>query len=266
MGSRPFQPEIRGEDPTTAGNLGKTGEAPGNSGAVNATPKQQGTNPQESGGMAEVNKGGEGGGWWERFKKQAVEFLGVGDWMERRAAEMQGALARQDKLNQVDIPATSAVDAKRNAFIHERADATVDGALEAGKEGAILVVGGVAEKTAAEAVVAIRAARGASQVAGQGFQSFSAAKQALGPAGPGKQWHHIVEQGGNVERFGAEAVHNTSNLVRVDTAVHRQISGFYSSKQPFTGGQTVRQWLRSQSFDKQMQFGLDTVRRFGGGQ
>jgi hypothetical protein len=110
------------------------------------------------------------------------------------------------------------------------------------------------------------AARGAQQAAGQGFRSFSAFKRALGPAGPGRQWHHIVEQGGNVERFGAGAIHNTSNLVRVDTAVHRQISGFYSSKQPFTGGQTVRQWLRSQSFDEQMQFGLDTLRRFGGGQ
>ena len=110
------------------------------------------------------------------------------------------------------------------------------------------------------------AAGGAQQATSQGFRSFSAAKRALGPAGPGRQWHHIVEQGGNVERFGAEAIHNTANLVRVDTAVHRQISGFYSSKQPFTGGQTVRQWPQSQSFDEQMQFGLDTLRRFGGGQ
>jgi hypothetical protein len=45
--------------------------------------------------------------------------------------------------------------------------------------------------------------------------------------------------------------------------VHQQISGFYSSIQPFTNGQTVRQWLSTQSLEQQVQFGMDTLRRFG---
>jgi hypothetical protein len=109
-----------------------------------------------------------------------------------------------------------------------------------------------------------KATRAGSHVAGQGFHSFSAFKRAMGPAGPGKEWHHIVEQGGdNVTKFGAETIHNTSNIVRVDASVHRQISAFYSSKPAFAGGQTVREWLRSQSFEQQAQFGLETLRRFG---
>jgi len=60
----------------------------------------------------------------------------------------------------------------------------------------------------------VPAAGGVSQVASQGFHSFAAFKRAMGPAGDGMAWHHIVEQGGgNLERFGAEAIHSTSNLI-----------------------------------------------------
>lgn len=99
---------------------------------------------------------------------------------------------------------------------------------------------------------------------GAGFRSFSQAKRVLGPAGEGKQWHHLVEQTpGNVGRFGPQVIHNTGNLVRLDTAVHRQVSGYFSSKQPFTGGQTVRQWLSGQSYARQQQFARQVMERFG---
>jgi hypothetical protein len=75
--------------------------------------------------------------------------------------------------------------------------------------------------------------------------------RALGPAGAGRQWHHVVEQTpGNVSNFGAYAIHNTQNVIALDVGVHRQISGFYSSIAPqFTGSSTltVRQWLSTQS-------------------
>jgi hypothetical protein len=97
-----------------------------------------------------------------------------------------------------------------------------------------------------------------------GFGSMSSFRRAYGSAGPNAQWHHVVEQTtGNVTQFGATSIHNTSNIVRLDTAIHRQVSGYYSSVQPFTGGQTVRQWLSSQPFDAQTQFGLDVLKQFG---
>jgi len=100
-------------------------------------------------------------------------------------------------------------------------------------------------------------------VGGVGYRSFSAFKRAMGPAGPDMQWHHVVEQtGGNVSRFGSEAIHNTDNLVALETSVHRKISGYYSSKQAFTGGQTVRQWLSTQSYEAQQRFGQRIMDRF----
>ena len=45
--------------------------------------------------------------------------------------------------------------------------------------------------------------------------------------------------------------------------IHRQISEFYSSKAPFTQGQTVRKWLSSQNFDDQFKFRVDQLKRLG---
>lgn len=90
--------------------------------------------------------------------------------------------------------------------------------------------------------------------------SFSGFKSAMGPAGPGNEWHHIVEQTpGNVNRFGGEALHNTENVVRLGKAVHTRISSIYSTiRVDITGSVTltVRQWLGSQSYEAQFEFGL----------
>lgn len=99
------------------------------------------------------------------------------------------------------------------------------------------------------------------------FDSFSSFKRAMGSAGDKADWHHVVEQTpGNVSKFGARAIHNTQNLVRVARDVHQKISGYYSSKQAFTGGQTVRQWLSGQSFEKQVDFGRQAMEKFGASQ
>ncbi|MEJ0091347.1 MAG: toxin TcdB middle/N-terminal domain-containing protein [Limisphaerales bacterium] len=96
------------------------------------------------------------------------------------------------------------------------------------------------------------------------FKSFDALKRALGPAGEGRVWHHIVEQrAGNVEKFGAQAIHNTENVVNVTREVNQKIANFYSSKQPaFSGNQTVREWLSTQSFEQQREFGLKILQQF----
>jgi hypothetical protein len=107
------------------------------------------------------------------------------------------------------------------------------------------------------------AARGATKAAGQGFRSYSAFKQAMGPAGEGLSWHHIVEQTpGNISRFGPEVVHSTGNIMRLEAATHTRLSGFYSSIQErFTGSSTlrVRQWLATQSFEEQVAFGAQAL-------
>ncbi|WPB75490.1 hypothetical protein KYC5002_41665 [Archangium violaceum] len=96
------------------------------------------------------------------------------------------------------------------------------------------------------------------------FKSYKDFKAYMGKAGEGKQWHHIIEQHqGNVDRFGHEALHNTENVIAIDKNVHEQISAFYSSKQKASGGMVVREWLRTQSYEKQRAFGLEALRLFG---
>jgi hypothetical protein len=99
-----------------------------------------------------------------------------------------------------------------------------------------------------------------------GFRSWgspSGLGKALGPAGKGKEWHHIVEQTpGNVERFGPHALHNTENVIALEKALHTPLSAFYSSiQQELTGSKilTVRKWLSTQSFEAQRQFGLRAI-------
>ncbi len=96
------------------------------------------------------------------------------------------------------------------------------------------------------------------------FKSFDDFKDFMGPAGEGKAWHHIVEQRKvNIERFGAEAIHNTETVIAVEKSKHDAISAFYSSKSRDTGGLVVREWLRTKSYEEQRAFGLRALRQFG---
>jgi hypothetical protein len=93
--------------------------------------------------------------------------------------------------------------------------------------------------------------------------SFSGLKNALGAAGKGKEWHHIIEQTpGNLERFGPHALHNTQNVIPLDSVIHRDVSRLYSAIRPgITNSRTltVRQWLSTQSYEAQRAFGLRAI-------
>ena len=66
------------------------------------------------------------------------------------------------------------------------------------------------------------------------FSTYREFKKVYGSAGEGFEWHHIVEQRSlNVERFGAERIHNIDNIVALPKSLHRKISGFYTSKYDF---------------------------------
>lgn len=103
--------------------------------------------------------------------------------------------------------------------------------------------------------------------AGKGYESFSALQKAYGAAGQGMAWHHIVEQNAdNIAKFGAEKIHNTKNLIKLPHgkgSIHANISGYYSSKQKFTNGLTVREWLKMQSYAEQYKFGISKLKEFG---
>ena len=85
--------------------------------------------------------------------------------------------------------------------------------------------------------------------------------------GEGQAWHHIVEQNAtNISNFGAEQIHNTKNLIRLQHgkgSIHAKVSGYYSSIQPFSNGVPVRKWLSSQSYNTQSNFGIKTLKMYG---
>jgi hypothetical protein len=132
-------------------------------------------------------------------------------------------------------------------------------------EGSTVIVSLPATAVAMTAQGLRGAVAGVSPAGFRSWGSFNGLKRALGSAGPGKNWHHIVEQTpSNVQRFGPHALHNTENVIAIDEGIHRKISAYYSSKDPrFTGGQTVRQWLSGQSIQAQRKFGLTVLQGYG---
>jgi hypothetical protein len=63
------------------------------------------------------------------------------------------------------------------------------------------------------------------------FKNWREFRDWLGPADPGWEWHHIVEQ--RLERngrFAPERIHNTDNIVMLPLEVHRCVSDTMSSK------------------------------------
>jgi hypothetical protein len=103
-------------------------------------------------------------------------------------------------------------------------------------------------------------ARYASTNVGKGFSSFDAFKNEYGAAGEGKAWHHLVQQTEtNVQRFGAESIHNTNNLIRIEHGAatwHQRITNYYNSIQEFTDGQRFYQWVGQKSFQEQYEWAL----------
>lgn len=101
------------------------------------------------------------------------------------------------------------------------------------------------------------------------FNSKNALIDYLGKAGPGYEWHHIVEQAqiGKRANFSVSKIQNTANIIKLPAGsrdkVHNILSALYSSKTAYSGNKTVRDWLASKSFDEQFKFGLDQIRKYG---
>ncbi|MGN6749907.1 MAG: hypothetical protein ACTHJS_15065 [Xanthobacteraceae bacterium] len=84
----------------------------------------------------------------------------------------------------------------------------------------------------------------------------------FGPAGDGYQYHHIVTQGGaNANNIPQERLHNTENIIRIPTLLHEAINAEYQSKVEDGSGRTVYEWLQTQSYEFQREYGLQILRK-----
>lgn len=84
----------------------------------------------------------------------------------------------------------------------------------------------------------------------------------LGPAGPGREWHHIVEKRlAENGTFPAEWIHNTDNIISLPVEVHRRINARMSSRDDDFGGDIRRHWVGRLPFAEQYALGLGLVRQ-----
>ena len=138
-------------------------------------------------------------------------------------------------------------------------DALFSGGIGAAT-GGLLAGGGVAVSNINRVMSIVNAAEsgvpGVGAAGAGGFSSFAGAKTALGSPGAGNVFDHVVEQS-QIGRsgFAPQQIHNAFNLNPVSAEVNQLKANYYSTKQPFTNGGTVRDWLTGKSFADQHAFG-----------
>ena len=78
----------------------------------------------------------------------------------------------------------------------------------------------------------------------------------FGPAGDGKQHHHLVTQGGaNEGKIPSERLHNTDNIIRLPTLLHEAVNAEYLRESP-EPNLNMYQWLQTQPYEVQREKGF----------
>ncbi|MCB2362147.1 RHS repeat-associated core domain-containing protein [Clostridium estertheticum] len=102
-----------------------------------------------------------------------------------------------------------------------------------------------------------------------GFKSFASLKNNLDSTDKGSVYHHLVEQNPNKDNFIPQVLQNQRNVIVLPhgkNSIHAKISGYYSSKQPFSTGigkGRVRDYVKTLSYGDQFDFGMDVVKQYG---
>ena len=85
----------------------------------------------------------------------------------------------------------------------------------------------------------------------------------FGSAGDGSEYHHLVTQGGaNEDNPGIpqSQLQNTDNIIILPTLLHEMVSDEYFRRAPDGSGMTLYDWLQTQPYEVQREFGLKILR------
>lgn len=93
------------------------------------------------------------------------------------------------------------------------------------------------------------------------FSKYSELKKYLGPAGPDRVWHHIVEQRLTGTLFPAGMIHNTDNVVNVPAVINQLVGDKMSRRGPEYGGRVRRFAIGEMSFEDQYNIGIKLLRQ-----
>jgi hypothetical protein len=192
---------------------------------------QQHQQTQPSSSLGTVTPGSDGPSLGQRLAQSSVDTIVPGAYYQKLAREQLGA------GNYV------------GAGVYQGA-AFLDAALGAATFGLSTRLGAGIRAAAGEGAALFRRA----------FDSRSQLWRYLGRAPEGMQWHHIVEQS-QVAQFGQRIIQSVENIVAIPIEAHQKLNAFYSSKQYFSKPNTVREWLRGQSFEAQYKYGMEQLKR-----
>ena len=88
----------------------------------------------------------------------------------------------------------------------------------------------------------------------------TAMEKRFGGAGAGYQYHHIVTQGGtNDTNIPPAQLQNTDNIIRLPTLLHEAVNAVYLGPSP-DPTMNMYQWLQTQPYDIQREWGLKILR------
>jgi hypothetical protein len=82
----------------------------------------------------------------------------------------------------------------------------------------------------------------------------------FGSAGPGSQYHHIIEQSAGVSK---QITETTENIVKIPRILHEAVNGRYMQAVSATNKTTLRNWLRTQPIAVQREWGIKVLKEFG---
>ena len=97
------------------------------------------------------------------------------------------------------------------------------------------------------------------------YNSFNAFKRAHGRAGDGLEYHHMTEQSQiGKSGFDIRSVQNGYNMIPLDKATHRKVSGYYGRIVPGTN-LSFRNWLAHEgyTYEEQQEIGIYVLEIYG---
>jgi hypothetical protein len=85
-------------------------------------------------------------------------------------------------------------------------------------------------------------------------------QRAVGTPKAGYEIHHIVEQTpAEQDGYRRSQIDGPENLVRIPTLKHREITGWYQTRNDDYGGVSPRDYLRGKLWEERTRIGLDAL-------
>ena len=95
-------------------------------------------------------------------------------------------------------------------------------------------------------------------------KTFEELTKGVGTPVPGYQDHHISEQtSATRDGFPRDMIDGKDNVVKIPTLKHREITTWYSQRNPAYGGLSPREYLSGRSWQERYDFGIDQLKKNG---